>query len=104
MSDNRIRVTVSSVLKDIVPKYLESLKQEFPKIEQAIEKNDFAYIQGRGHAIKGHAGMYGFAELSTLAHEIEEAARAKDAAQIAKLSAQCADYLNTVEIKFDDQN
>lgn len=102
MSDSRIRVRVNPLLKDLIPRYFEKLNEDFELIENAVTSESFTLVMERAHAIKGHAGMYGFAELSSLAHALELAAKEEDSDKAATEFKSMQDYVKNLDLDYDE--
>ena len=65
-----------------------------------LAAGDFESLRLGGHSLKGSGGGYGFTQLTTIGAAIEVAAKARDAAAIAPLLAEYADYMRRVEVTF----
>jgi DNA-binding response OmpR family regulator len=65
-------------IQDLLPDFFSSMTEMMEKLKYAIEKNDTETILFASHAIKGTAGMYGFMDVSKLAHQIEKFAPQQD--------------------------
>lgn len=63
---------------DVLNAFIHRLDIQIPEIRQALEKQDFLTIQNLAHAIKGGAGNLTAAELSRIAHALEQSGKSKD--------------------------
>jgi signal transduction histidine kinase/CheY-like chemotaxis protein len=63
------------VIRGLMKEFLMELEASSKKLEQAIELGDFELTKAVAHRLKGVAGTFGFPALSTLAAEVERAAR-----------------------------
>lgn len=66
-------------------KYLERRKQDVIASKEALSKQDYYFLERLGHQIKGNAITFGFDELTNIAIAIEQAAKAKNTAQLQEL-------------------
>lgn len=66
-------------------KYLERRKQDVVASKEAISKLDYNFLERLGHQIKGNAITFGFDELTSIAVDIEQAAKAKNIEQLKDL-------------------
>jgi HPt (histidine-containing phosphotransfer) domain-containing protein len=101
MSD-KFSVTVDAQIAGLLPRFLANREADVTRISGALEQEDFEAIRAAGHGMKGSGGAYGFAEISRLGAALEECAERRDAAAIAALVANLADYLGRIEVKFSD--
>jgi len=97
-----ITVTVASEIEDLIPGYLENRKKDIESITEALTHGDYTTIQTLGHSMKGSGGGYGFKEITIIGNAIEQASKIEDAAQIQKQIDRLAEYLEKVEIVFED--
>ena len=97
---NKIPVQVMKDLEVLIPRYVERRHKEIEAFRAHLAAGDFEALRVGGHSLKGSGGGYGFAQLTKIGAAIEIAAKAKDAAAIAPLLAEYADYMQRVEITY----
>jgi len=91
---------VDKDLEDLIPRYLESVKQYTADMQKLLAVPDLTALARIAHNLKGSGGGYGFMPITTLGASIETAARAGDSAGIPDLLAQLQDYTLNVKIEF----
>lgn len=101
MGENSISVSVDRDLEDLVPGFLENRRKDIREVRASIESEDFDIMRVIGHRMKGSGGGYGFAEISEIGAEIENAANARDAATVARNIDRLSDYLERVTIVYE---
>lgn len=99
-STDKIIVEVDEDLEDLIPGFLERRQQDLQIFQQALTKKDFTQIKQLAHTLKGTGGGYGFAELSDIGQQIEQAAASGDDAKIDELLLTLAGHLEHVEVVF----
>lgn len=92
------QVFVDSRLMDLIPQYLNRIRDTLKNVEGLVEIPDFNAIQNMGHKLSGSGGMYGIDQISKYGQWIESAAILKDRTLVQKLSQDLYNYLNEVEI------
>jgi CheY-like chemotaxis protein len=97
-----IQVVIDEDLKDLIPHYLDKRKQDIEKIKAGLETSDFEELRSIGHKVKGSGGGYGFDGLSEIGADLEMAARGDDVSGIKSQLAKLEDYLERVEITFEE--
>ena len=100
MTDNKI-VVIDEDLEDLIPGFMENRKKDVEKIRSALAGEDFVQIQSIGHSLKGVGGGYGFDDITRLGADIEQGAKDASTAAIEKPLDELANYLETIEIKFE---
>jgi CheY-like chemotaxis protein len=79
--------------------YLANRAKDLGTIRAAVKRQDYDAIHGIGHNMHGSGRMFGFAELTELGVSLQQAANARDAAEIGRL-ASCIDaYLLRTRIE-----
>ena len=91
-------VYVDPDLEELVPEFIDNMKNEVKRINALITKNDMKEIQRIGHSLKGTGGSYGFNEITDIGIEIEEAAKKSDKEAIMRLGSRLDNYLSGVNI------
>ena len=95
----KIVVHVDPVIKDLIPDFLNAMKQQVVLIEEALKKSDYEAAKTLGHRMRGCGSSYGFDPITDGGKAIEEAAGARDAHEIRKRLNEIFLYLRRVEIK-----
>lgn len=96
----RIIVKVDADLKDLIPGFLRTRREDVAAITAAVEAGNWDAVYILGHGMKGSGGGYGFDEISAIGAVIETAAKAKDAAAVKTGAARLADYLGRIDIQY----
>lgn len=79
-------------------KYLERRKQDIIASKEALSKQDYSFLERLGHQVKGNAVTFGFDELTNIAVNIEQAAKAKNTAQLQTLVEQFESAVNNAHL------
>jgi HPt (histidine-containing phosphotransfer) domain-containing protein len=101
MSDQSITVKVAKDLEDLIPTFFANRAKEFEALRAALGGGDFEQLRQLGHRMKGVGNSYGFEKVSVLGKQIEDAAKASDAAAIEARLAEYADYLGRVKVEYE---
>jgi CheY-like chemotaxis protein/HPt (histidine-containing phosphotransfer) domain-containing protein len=80
-------------LADLVPLFLEKVRQQAAALAELAAQKNFAEIAKLGHNWKGTGSLYGFHPLSQLGRKLEEAAHAQDLPAINQLAEQLLGWL-----------
>ena len=96
--NQKIRLTVEPVLKELVPAFLENRRRDLERMRVALVSGDLAAIRDVGQNIRAFSRVYGFDELTALGEEIRCAADEQSTLRIVHLQGQLADYLSRVEL------
>ena len=102
-STGRIKVVVDSGIEDLIPGYMENRQEDIKSILGTLEAGDYETVQILGHSMKGSGGGYGFDGISEIGQTLELAAKEKDAGTIKRMVADLANYLEQVDIVFEEQ-
>lgn len=94
-------VHVNSMLKEIVPGFVERRRQEVADMGQLLAQGDWEGLRIAGHSLKGSAGAYGFQALTEIGLALEEAAKSADSARVQQELGRYGDYLARVQIVYD---
>lgn len=94
---DRLIVAVDPQLKEIVPWYLETRRQDLPEIFAALSSADFARLRIFGHNLRGTGTSYGFPRITDIGGGLEAAAKKADLDACRKLVEELAGYLGKVE-------
>lgn len=101
MTENAFTVTVARDLEDLIPGFMQNRRTEVDALRSALQDGDFEKLHQLGHRMKGVGKSYGFARISTVGLEIEEAVRERDHAALESLISGYADYLDKVTIEYE---
>jgi HPt (histidine-containing phosphotransfer) domain-containing protein len=94
-------VHVDASFEPLIPKFMANRTKETAAMQQALDAQDFETVRGISHGMKGAGGSYGFDRISEFAARIEQAAKAGDAAVIARELPLLTAYLDRVTVVFD---
>lgn len=101
-NDGKIIVHVDTDLEDIIPGFLESRRDDIISIQKALEQGDYDTIKVLGHGMKGAGGGYGFDEITNIGSSLEQAAKEKNSEEIRKCVNKLSNYLERVEIVYEN--
>lgn len=62
-------------LKELIKIYIEEFEAKWPKLEDALSRNDFSAIQEIAHSLKGSSANLSLLELQGIAYLLELGAR-----------------------------
>lgn len=91
-----IPVAVDPDVFDLVPAYLARCGSELEGLRAALAADDLGAVGRAAHRLKGSGGSYGFAAVSELGSEMEQAARDGRRDAVAAAAERLADYLARV--------
>ncbi len=97
----KITVHVDAELKEIMPGFLDGLRDDVNSIRQALRNNDYMAIREMGHRLKGVGGTCGFDAVSEIGGEIEKAAKGMHPGEIREALEMFASYLDQVEVVYE---
>lgn len=83
---------------DLLEMFDLSLKEAAVGLRESHSAGDAQSIQREAHRIKGAGGAYGFEGLTTVAHQVEDACKARDAAAIEQTLNDLLDYISRIEV------
>jgi HPt (histidine-containing phosphotransfer) domain-containing protein len=95
-----IEITIPEKLRPLIPKFLERTNEAVAQLRAALAAGDAKTLQDIGHRLRGTAGGYGFGELGELAKQLEEAAKAGNAAAYPALVSAMSEHLARVTIRY----
>ena len=81
------------LIKDLIPWYLASEKENLALLEKALAEKDFATLIEIGDKMYGHGKSYGFGHISLLGKRIEIAAIDENTLLLPELIASLKNYL-----------
>jgi len=92
-------IEVDADVIDLIPVYLQSRRDEVPRIHAFLEAGDFKSLWGVAHKLHGSGGGYGLDFISELGVRMEKAALACDKAELTAQAAELAEFLFSVEVR-----
>jgi len=95
------RIVVDKDLADIVPAYLELRNTELGQLQALLAAGNLEEMRQIGHKLAGSGGGYGFDRLSVIGKDLENSARAGDAAASAACLAALKAYLEDLEVVYE---
>ncbi len=96
----KIVVHIDPDLEAIVPGFLANRRRDLITIESCLTQGDLNTIGLLGHRMKGDGGGYGFAQISTIGHHLEEAAQMKDLVALQRQQEYLRDFLARVTVVY----
>lgn len=103
ISEGQAVVYVDPDLKELIPEFIENIYKNTEEIKKLLMDGDLETIRGIGHSMKGSGGSYGFDEITRIGKEIEEAAKAGNKDDIARLNKSLVEYLSKVKVVTDEK-
>ena len=97
----RIQLSVEPAFRELVPGFLANRRKDVDLIGRALGSGNLEAIRVVGHNIRCFSSVYGFAELTAIGEEIQQAAADASTLRIAHARAHLADYLARVD--FDEK-
>lgn len=76
--------------------YVATFPDKLQRLEQCLEKEDWANLQRFGHQLKGSGRAYGFPKLTALGADIEEGAISRDRTALKGLCQELSAVMNAV--------
>ena len=103
IQDNKekIVVHVDADIEELVPGFLQNMREDVKTILDVLEKGDYETIRILGHTMKGSGGGYGFDAITNIGHSVEEAAKGKNSEEIKKQVNELSSYLDKVEVVYE---
>ncbi|OGP52713.1 MAG: phosphotransferase [Deltaproteobacteria bacterium RBG_13_52_11] len=99
--DGKIIVHVDPDIADLIPGFLENRHKDIKTMGEALAQGDFDAIRLLGHSMKGAGGSYGFDAITDIGKSLEQAAIAKNFAEIQSLVKELSAYLDRVEVVYE---
>jgi CheY-like chemotaxis protein len=96
--DAIIIVSVDPDLAQLIPDFLQSIRDQIPHLSELLRDNNYIDIQKIGHSLKGVGGGYGFQRITDLGAQIEQSARNSQHDGVEIGIADLQDYLTRVQI------
>jgi HPt (histidine-containing phosphotransfer) domain-containing protein len=97
-----IVVHIDAELEPLMPAFLGRQRLALDNLRSAFAAERFATVRELAHTMKGVGGGYGLDRLTELGGEIETAVKQEETAAIGPLLDGLADYLDRLEIVFDE--
>lgn len=101
MENQRIRIKVSSEIRDLIPDYLKNRHGNITSIRERLEHGNFNDIQTIGHMMKGSGESYGFDQITLIGKNIERAAKEKSADAVRKAVDDLSEFLERLEVIYE---
>ncbi len=93
-------VMVIPDFQEIVPSFLNSVRQDIIAMTEALRDNNYKKIVELGHRIKGAGGGYGFHHISEIARSLEKQAEEGNAEEIQRQLKEFSSYLDSLHIVY----
>lgn len=100
MTMNKTIIQVDQDIQDLIPQFMENRRLDLMELDNLLNQKNFDQIARLAHKIKGTAGGYGFAELSSFASELEASAKQKDESALKNIAKKMKDHFSSVEVQF----
>jgi len=97
----KLTVRVNSEFKDLIPEFLEALKNDVNALQRALGQDDYQAICKMGHSLKGMGGSCGFDAITDMGGDLEKAAKAMRLEDIRKIVEMLALYIEQVEVVYE---
>jgi len=94
-----ILVHVDPSIADIVPIFLNNIRNHPREILDAVANGNFAVPRTLGHNMKGTGSAYGFPEITNFGAQIEQAAKDEDPDAIRTTARELALYLEHLKVE-----
>ena len=94
-----ITVYVDSAVAEIAPLYLENIRHDLTRLQQAEKARDFDTIRTLGHNLKGTGASYGFARISDIGAVMEQAAKDQSIEPARSCIGELTTYLEKVRVE-----
>jgi len=85
-------------LEDLLPAFLESRRIELDALLDAIGSNDLAAVREIAHQMREVGGPYGFAAISLIGADLDQAAQRPDKRRLLDLVQEYAGYLSRMRL------
>ena len=85
-------------LEDQLPVFLENRRSELDALLEAIASNDLVTVRQIAQQMKNAGGPYGFAAISLIAADIDQAAQRPDKRRLVELAQEYASYLSRMRV------
>ena len=102
IQSGKITVHVSAEIEDLIPDFLEDMRNDAKTLQNALDKGDYEAIQRLGHMMKGAGGGYGFQKITDIGLCLENASKDKNTTEIKKWIDELSYYLEHVDVVYED--
>lgn len=92
-------IDVPEGFEDIVLPYLEKRREEVSTLRTLLAAGEFTAIQRICHNLKGTGSSYGFAKLTALGADMEEAAKSLNEPRLSQGLSELVQYLDAVQLR-----
>ena len=99
-SAGREVVVIDASLEPLVPKFLAHRMAETVALTEHLAASDFEAVRKIAHTVKGVGGSYGFGRITEIAVVMEQAAKAADAAMVARTVQDMRSYLERIDVVY----
>lgn len=89
-------IDIDPRIANLVPRFVEVCRQDCAALRDAFADGRWSDASRIGHTLRGAGGGYGLDEITRLGQTIQEAAEARDRAQLSALAKRLDDYLAAV--------
>lgn len=97
---DKIEIQIDSMLKELIPQYLETRKKEIVKLKEFLQTNEIHELERLAHKMAGNSGSYGFHQMGKYAKELELLCQQTSQDGADDLIAKIEHYINHLEIKY----
>ena len=101
MTENNHTVVIAKDLADLIPVFFRNRQKEVETLRSALAAGEFEQLRQLGHRMRGVGNSYGFAKVSEVGKQLEDAAKGGDKAAIDKCIAEYSDYLSKVQVVYE---
>lgn len=85
-------------VEELLPAFLESRRSELDALLAAVSTNDLAAVRQIAQRMKDVGGPYGFAAISLIAADLDQAAQRPDKRRLVDLVQEYASYLSRMRV------
>lgn len=93
---------VDTVLRDLIPDFLENRRNDIKKIRLWIGEDRVTDLARLLHQMKGSGGMYGFQPITDMSREMEELLKTAGTRALAPVLDRLDTYVNRVQVEYVD--
>lgn len=102
-SPGRYAVRVAPEMSELIPFLMDAMQKDLEMMNKALASDDYSALRRFGHSHKGFGSTYGFDYITSLGSQIERVADARDHEKMESLLAALGDYLERVDIIYDNR-
>ncbi|MCP4746249.1 MAG: response regulator [Desulfobacteraceae bacterium] len=100
-AQSEFNLRLDKAFAEFIPVFIKDVKKDIVAMQEALQNNDFQFIQAASHRIKGAGGGYGLDAVSIFAQTIETAGREQNEAETGRQLKKLAHYLQQIEITYE---